>query len=330
MEELLLTYNEQPFVSDPYRAGLDRVGTRAEQMARRRAGRARRAGRDAGPGQRAPAVGDAADRPAAAGERIAARAPEIARDVAALDRGSAPRGRLSRRRWTWSRALADPGGRPDGAARDGAAGSRSTRWSTPSPFSRRRTTSARWRSATPRLFARICGASDRRDRRAAAPPRRRGAMTAGAHAGHGDHPRVRRGAPSARLAPLVGSKPSGTAQRNAAELLGEIGRPGRGAAAPAAAARPRRARDARRRSARCRTSRTRRRREAVHTVLRAATGDQRRAVVGGAGAAARRPRRPGAGAHPRRERSVRRRSRRSCSRRWAPSARSATTRRCPR
>ena len=33
MEELLLTYNERPFVSQSYRAGLDGVGTRAEQMA---------------------------------------------------------------------------------------------------------------------------------------------------------------------------------------------------------------------------------------------------------------------------------------------------------
>jgi HEAT repeat protein len=33
MEALLLTYNERPFVSASYRAGLDQVGTRAEQMA---------------------------------------------------------------------------------------------------------------------------------------------------------------------------------------------------------------------------------------------------------------------------------------------------------
>jgi HEAT repeat protein len=33
MEELLLTYNEKPFVGASYRAGLDQVGSRAEQMA---------------------------------------------------------------------------------------------------------------------------------------------------------------------------------------------------------------------------------------------------------------------------------------------------------
>jgi HEAT repeat protein len=33
MEELLLTYNERPFVSASYRAGLDQIGGRAEQMA---------------------------------------------------------------------------------------------------------------------------------------------------------------------------------------------------------------------------------------------------------------------------------------------------------
>ena len=33
MEELLLTYNEKPFVSASYRAGLDQIGSRAEQMA---------------------------------------------------------------------------------------------------------------------------------------------------------------------------------------------------------------------------------------------------------------------------------------------------------
>ena len=33
MEELLLTYNEKPFVSASYRTGLDQVGARAAQMA---------------------------------------------------------------------------------------------------------------------------------------------------------------------------------------------------------------------------------------------------------------------------------------------------------
>jgi HEAT repeat protein len=33
MEELLLTYNEKPFVSGQYKAGLDQIGARAEQMA---------------------------------------------------------------------------------------------------------------------------------------------------------------------------------------------------------------------------------------------------------------------------------------------------------
>lgn len=33
MEELLLTYNERPFVSSAYRASLDQIGTRAEQLA---------------------------------------------------------------------------------------------------------------------------------------------------------------------------------------------------------------------------------------------------------------------------------------------------------
>lgn len=33
MEELLLTYNERPFVSDPYRESLDQAGTRADSMA---------------------------------------------------------------------------------------------------------------------------------------------------------------------------------------------------------------------------------------------------------------------------------------------------------
>jgi HEAT repeat protein len=34
MEELLLTYNEKPFVSASYRTGLDQIGSRAEQMAK--------------------------------------------------------------------------------------------------------------------------------------------------------------------------------------------------------------------------------------------------------------------------------------------------------
>jgi HEAT repeat protein len=83
MEELLLTYNERPFVSASYRTGLDGIGTRAEQMA-------------------ADVPADLKPLFATLGqdnvrrlsvtllidllrlERDAARAPELARDVAAL------------------------------------------------------------------------------------------------------------------------------------------------------------------------------------------------------------------------------------------------------
>ena len=85
MEELLVSYNDKPFVSETYRAALDGVGGRAERMA----------AADLPPelpewldslGQdnvRAP-VGHAADRPAHARARRGARRRKLRRDMAAL------------------------------------------------------------------------------------------------------------------------------------------------------------------------------------------------------------------------------------------------------
>jgi hypothetical protein len=80
MEELLLTYNERPFVSAEYRAGLDQIGGRAETMA----------GGDT-PAEFVPLGQDNVRRLSIILlidllrlERDAARAPELARDVAAL------------------------------------------------------------------------------------------------------------------------------------------------------------------------------------------------------------------------------------------------------
>src|SRR4030095_14342017 len=83
MEELLLTYNERPFVSESYRAGLDGVGARAEQMA---------AEVPAGLGELIHTLGQDNVRRLSATllidllalERDPARAPELARDVSTL------------------------------------------------------------------------------------------------------------------------------------------------------------------------------------------------------------------------------------------------------
>src|SRR4029079_4359740 len=83
MEELLLTYNERPFVSQSYRAGLDGVGARAEKMA---------SDIPADLLQLIETLGEDSVRRLSATllidlltlEKDAARAPELARDVAAL------------------------------------------------------------------------------------------------------------------------------------------------------------------------------------------------------------------------------------------------------
>ena len=75
MEELLLSYNEKPFVSAQYKAGLDQIGGRAEAMSTRRARRAHAAHRDPRTGQRPAALGHSARRSAEARARTRSGRP---------------------------------------------------------------------------------------------------------------------------------------------------------------------------------------------------------------------------------------------------------------
>jgi HEAT repeat protein len=273
MEELLLTYNERPFVSQSYRAGLDGIGTRAETMA-----------------SDVPAdlvalidtLGQDNVRRLSATllidllklERDPARAPELSRDVAALAEDLLLAG-------DYESALAvvaalqtqasDPGSVTSGASRIAL----DELVATPA-FYDTADLLGEMADAEAALFAQICAQVG-----PAATESLKGHLAA-------DEPtlarqrataivRAYKGKAVTRLASLVGSG-NWAAQRNAAELLGDIASPEcvpllqpllRGADArvtnaavtalsnindPAAA-------------------------RAVHTVLRAATGEQRRAVV---------------------------------------------------
>jgi len=273
MEELLLTYNERPFVSQSYRAGLDGIGTRADTMAAEV------------PADLAPLLDtlgqDNVRRLSVILlidllklERDPARAPELARDVAAMvddlllagDYDSA----LSvvtalQERAADAKAVT---GQASRVALDGVV--------TTAPFHETAELLGEMNESEARTFGDICT--------------KIGAASADALKGHLEAEAVTPGRTRAtaiikqfgaravtRLAPLVGSG-KWAAQRNAAELLGDIGVPeavpllqpllrGQDGRVTTAAVRafsgikdPAAAR-------------------AVHTALRAASGDQRRAVV---------------------------------------------------
>ena len=273
MEALLLTYNERPFVSQSYRAGLDGVGARAEQMA---------ADVPADLAELVETLGqDNVWRLSAtllidllALERDRARAPELARDVAALaedllfagDYDSA----LAVTTALQTRAV-DPAAVAGPASRVALDGLVST-----AAFHETADLLGDMGEPEAALFTSICervgpAATDALKRQLEAEAMTPGRTRATAIV-RGFGPRV-----ASRLAPLVGSS-GWAARRNAAELLGDLAAPegvpllqtllrgtdGRvtGAAVRALAniADPAAAR-------------------AVHTALRASTGEQRRAVV---------------------------------------------------
>jgi hypothetical protein len=274
MEELLLTYNERPFVSQSYRAGLDGVGARAERMAAEV------------PADLLELIGtlgqDNVRRLSATLlidlltlERDPARAPELARDVAALAEDLLMAGdyesALAVTTAMQSRAA-------DSAAVTGAACRAALDGLVAKPaFVETSDMLGDMAADEAAHFAAICGrigpvATDALwnllNIEALTPGRARATAIIRAYG----RPAV------ARLAPLTGAEVDWAGKRNAAELLGEIASPegvpllqamlrggdGRvtGAAVralaqindPAAA-------------------------RAIHTVLRAATGEQRRAVV---------------------------------------------------
>jgi HEAT repeat protein len=273
MEELLLTYNERPFVSQSYRAGLDGVGARAETMA---------GDVPADLIELVDTLGQDNVRRLSATllidlltlERDAARAPELSRDVAALAEDLLLAG-------DYESALAVVTALQAQASNAAAVTSGASRVAldelvTTTAFHDTADLLGDMTEAEAAVFAQICA--------------RVGPAAIDALKGHlaAEEPTAarRRATPMvlacgskavSRLASLVGSR-QWAAQRNAAELLGDIAVPEcvpllqpllRGADArvtnaavkalsnindPAAA-------------------------RAVHTVLRAATGDQRRAVV---------------------------------------------------
>jgi HEAT repeat protein len=273
MEELLLTYNEKPFVSQSYRAGLDGVGGRAERMAS-----------DVPPElvELIDTLGQDNVRRLSATllidlltlERDPARAPELARDVAALAEDLLLAGDYEsalavvtalKTQATDAAAVTGPASR---LALDGLVAT--------SAFHEAVDLLGDMSDAEASLFASMCtrigpaatdGLKAQLEAEEMTPGRARATAVIREYGARA----------AARLAPLVGSK-RWAAQRNAAELLGAIGAPegvpllqpllrSADARVTAAAARalasindPAAAR-------------------AVHTALRAATGDQRRAVV---------------------------------------------------
>jgi HEAT repeat protein len=273
MEELLLTYNERPFVSAGYRADLDQVGARAEQMA---------ADVPADLVEMVETLGQDNVRRLSVRllidllklEKDPARAPELAGDVAALSEDLLLAG-------DYESALAVVTALQEQSANTASVTSAASRVALDGVvntvgFVETSETLGEMADGEAAMFADICG--------------RIGPAAADALKSHLEAEELTAGRARAtailraygtrgvgRLASLVGSQ-RWAAQRNAADLLGEIGAAegvpllqpllrGRDARVTAAAVRalsniddPAAAR-------------------AVHTVLRAATGEQRRAVV---------------------------------------------------
>ena len=224
MEELLLTYNEKPFVSASYRAGLDGVGARAEQMASDVPAEfvemLETLGQD---NVRRLSVRLLIDLLTL--EKDPARAPELARDVAALTEDLLLAG-------DYESTLAVVTALQAQAADTTAVTSEGSRVAldgvvSTAPFVETAETLGEMADAEARLFADICArigpaATDALK----SPPRSRGA-DAGADARDGDHPRVRRarGRP-ARLGrsdrtsgPRSAMPPSCSARSRAAEAV---------------------------------------------------------------------------------------------------------------
>jgi hypothetical protein len=274
MEELLLTYNEKPFVSTSYRAGLDGVGTRAEQMA---------SDVPADLVEMLDSLGQDNVRRLSVRllidlltlEKDPARAPEIARDVAALTEDLLLAG-------DYESTLAVVTALQTQAVDTTAVASQSSRVALDGvvntvPFVETAETLGEMAEPEAQMFAEIC--------------QRVGPAATDALKAHLESEAVTTGRTRAtaiireygaravgRLASLIGSN-KWAAQRNAAELLGEIA-----TAEAVPLLQPLlRGQDPRVTTAAVRALSNIKdpaAAKAVHTVLRAATGEQRRAVVG--------------------------------------------------
>lgn len=273
MEELLLTYNERPFVSAGYKAGLDQVAARAEHMA---------TDVPADLAELVDTLGQDNVRRLSVRllidllqlERDPVRAPEIASDVATLAEDLLLAG-------DYDSVLSVVTALQEQAANHGSAASQGSRVALDGLVSTVAFVEAcallgDMTGTEATTFAAVCarigpaaidGLRAHFEQEAGTPGRTRAGAIVRSYGARG----------ISRLAPLVGS-PNWAAQRNAAELLGATAAPdavpllqtllrGRDPRVSAAAVRalagikdPSAAR-------------------AVHTALRAATGDQRRAVV---------------------------------------------------
>ena len=316
MEELLVSYNDKPFVSEAYRAALDGVGGRAERMA----------ARDLPP--ELPEWIDTLGQ-----DNVRALSVTLLIDLLTLETRRGARRRRSRT--TWRRSPKTCCCRaPTSDARVGDARARPS-----APARRRRSaaTPAGWRSigsASRSAMRETAALLGDLDDAGAGDDSRRSSTTIGAasdrraEAGADD-----RGADARRRARAddaivgvrrAGDRPPGVARRGPAlvrrsatraRLLGRIGaRRGACRCCSRCCARPIRASRARRcrRSARIHDPAAAR---AIHTVLRAATGELRARGDRRAGRRARRARRADAGAHHRARASRSARITRSCSRR---------------
>ena len=273
MEELLLTYNERPFVSAGYKAGLDQVAARAEQMA---------TDVPADLAELVDTLGQDNVRRLSVRllidllhlERDPVRAPEIASDVATLaedlmlagDYGSV----LSVVTALQEQAADNPSAASQGSrvALDGLVSTIAFVEACGLLGDMTETEATTFAAVCARIGpATIDGLRVHLEQDAATPGRERAVSIVRAYGTRG----------ISRLAALVGSA-NWAAQRNAAELLGATGAPeavpllqtllrGRDARVTSAAVRA---------LARIKDPSAAR---AVHTALRAATGDQRRAVV---------------------------------------------------
>jgi hypothetical protein len=274
MEELLLTYNEKPFVSASYRTGLDTVGTRAEQMA---------SDVPADLVEMMDSLGQDNVRRLSVRllidlltlEKDPARAPELSRDVAALAEDLLLAG-------DYESTLAVVTALQVQAADTTAVTSQSSRLAldgvvSTAPFVETAETLGDMAEAEARLFADICArvgaaATDalkmHLEPEAETPGRTRATSIIREYGGRA----------VGRLGSVIGSN-KWAAQRNAAELLGDIA-----VAEAVPLLQPLlRGHDARVTTAAVRALSNIKdpaAARAVHMVLRAATGAQRRAVVG--------------------------------------------------
>lgn len=273
MEQLLLSYNERPFVSAAYRAGLDQVGARAERMAAdvppELAALVETLGQD---NVRRLSVRLLIDLLKL--ERDPQRAPELANDVAALAEDLLLAG-------DYDSALAVVAALQEEAAQATAVTSESSRVALDGiagtlAFREAAGLLDEMSAAEAAQFAAICSRIGPAAADALRPHLEEETLTTG-RARAADVVRGYGARAVTRLAPLAGS-PQWAARRNAADLLGELG---------AAEGVPLlqsllRGQDARVTTAAVRALASIKdpaAARAVHTVLRAATGEQRRAVV---------------------------------------------------